>query len=437
MYIESLIIKGLYGHFNKNLTFKKDCTLLVGINGSGKTTILKIIHWLLTPSISDLSSTKFDIIKMVFNYNGIKHIIQCEQINKELRYRLTVGDKEFEPLVASLIQDPSLFNNDYRRRESIKRSYEKLSPESEEIETWDAIQSIPTPVFLGIDRNPHFWERDLEDERKTFKSNNQNKALNYSSKLLRNAFTQENANVLNLTERFKSKLMLYAFDSVLDVKTSIPEKKRLPSIQQIEKVENRVIELCKSESLNNEDVAKVNNYFEQLKTIGNQDKSNPNSDINFLVNIKQFEKVKNILKDIEEFEKKKKIETDKTDTFIRIMNDFLKDSNKTLYFSPASSNVEYQILDKQQKVVENGLDIHYLSSGEQQLLILFSNIIFESPNHIYIIDEPELSLHVKWLEMLYPHLEEVFPKDDQLIIATHSPILADNKRENALVLYPY
>jgi predicted ATPase len=437
MYIESLIIKGLYGHYNKSIKFKKDCTLLVGINGSGKTTILKIIYWLLTPSIPELSSTKFDIIKMVFNYNGIKHIILCEQINKELRYKLTVGDKEFEPLVASLIQDPSLFKNDYRIRESIKRSYERLSPESKEIETWETIQSIPTPVFLGIDRNPHYWDRDSEDDRKSFKSSDQDKALNYSSKLLRNAFTQENANVLKLTERFKSKLMLYAFDSVLDVKTSIPERNRLPSTQQIEKVESRVLELCKSESLNKEDVARVNNYFEQLKTIGNQDESTPNGNINFLVNIKQFEKVKNILKDFEEFENKKQIETDKTDTFIRIMNDFLKDSNKALYFSPASSNVEYQIIDKHQKVVEDGLDIHYLSSGEQQLLVLFTNIIFESPNHVYIIDEPELSLHVKWLEMLYPHLEEVFPSDDQLIIATHSPILADKKRDNALVLYPY
>lgn len=436
MYIESLEIKGLYGHFNKMLHFKKDCTLLVGINGSGKTTILKIINWLLTPSIAELSATKFDIIRMDFFHDNVHYQIQCEQANKELIYSLTEGNKKLEPLVASLIQDPALFNNDYKRRESIKRSYEKLGPESKEMETWERIQSIPNPVFLGIDRDPHIFDRPSELGSGII-SNERDKAINYSSKLLRNAFTQENANVLKLTERFKSKLMLYAFDSILDVNAVFHGKIHLPSLQQIEKVENRVLELCKSESLKQEETDRVNKYFDQLKIIGNQDRNTQDGKINYVLNVNQFEKVKNILKDFEEFEFEKKRTTSKTEVFIRIMNDFLKDSNKELYFNPSTSTVEYKIFNENQRVVEEGLDIHYLSSGEQQLLILFTDIIFESPNHVYIIDEPELSLHVKWLEMLYPHLEEVFPSGDQLIIATHSPILADKKRDNAIVLYPY
>lgn len=437
MYIESIQIKGLYGHFNKTVKFKKDCTLLVGINGSGKTTILKIIYWLLSPSIPELSSTKFDSIRMVLYLNGLKHIINCEQKERQLRYHLTIGDKNFTPLVASLERDPSFFNNDYREREIIKRSYERLSPESDEIETWEAIRSIPDPVFLGIDRNPHFTDREQEDGRKTKKMNNQYSAINYSTKLLRNAFTQENANVLSMTERIKSKLMLYAFDSVLDINATMPGVNRLPSLQQIEKVEHRVLEMCNSESLDKEDMSRVKQYFEQLKKIGNQDKSTHEGRLNYILNIKQFEKVKNIMKDFEEFELKKKAETKKTDVFIRIMNDFFNDSNKSIYFNPSTSAVDYRIFNEKGEVTEDGLDIHYLSSGEQQLLILFANIIFGESNHIYIIDEPELSLHVKWLEMLYSHLDEVFPSGDQLIIATHSPILADKKRDNAVVLYPY
>lgn len=437
MNIESLQIKGLYGHYNKNLKFKKDCTLLVGINGSGKTTILKIIYWLLSPSIPELSATKFDMIKMVFRHNGIKHIILCKQEKKELRYNITIGDKEYEPLVASLEYDPSSFKGDYRKREFIKRDYEKLSPESRELETWEVVRNLPDPIFLGIDRDPHGLDRDFEEVRKASKTSDRYKAINYSSKLLLNAFTQENANVLKLTERFKSKLMLYAFDSILDITDSIPGVNHLPSLQQIEKVESRVLELCNSEMLDQDEIAGVKKYFEKLKTIGNQDKKSKDDRMNYILNIKQYEKVTNILKDFEDFETKKKLETKKTDMFIRIMNDFLKDSNKAIYFNPSSSTVEYRIFNEDGVATEEGIDIHYLSSGEQQLLILFTNIIFETPNHIYIVDEPELSLHVKWLEMLYPHLEEVFPSSDQLIIATHSPILADKKRDNAIVLYPY
>lgn len=437
MYIETLQVKGLYGHYNKKIKFKKDCTLLVGINGAGKTTILKIIYWLLTPSIPELSSTRFDTIKMVFYHQGVKHVILCEQVDRKLMYKLTIGDKVFVPLVASLVHDPSDLNSDYRRRETIKRNYEGLGPESKEIETWETIRCIPNPVFLGIDRSPHVFERESGDAPHKSRLSDQEKAINYSSRLLSNAFTQESANVLKLTERFKSKLMLYAFDSVIDVSTAFSGSGHLPSMQQIEKVENRVLELCNSELLSQEDVIGVNKYFEQLKKIGKQDKNTKEGEINYLLNIKQFEKVKNILKDFEDFENQKSAETNKTDVFIQIMNDFLKDSNKALYFNPSTSKVEYRIFNERGDVVEEGLDIHYLSSGEQQLLILFANIIFETPNHIYIIDEPELSLHVKWLEMLYPHLEKVFPSDDQLIIATHSPILADKKRDNAVVLYPY
>lgn len=437
MYIESIQIKGLYGHFNKTVKFKKDCTLLVGINGSGKTTILKIIYWLLSPSIPDLSSTKFNTIKMIFYLDSVKHIIFCEQKDKQLKYNLTIGEKVFPPLVASLVRDPSFFNNDYREREIIKHSYEGLSPESEELETWETIRNIPDPVFLGVDRYPHLTDREIEDGRKTKKTNNQYSAINYSTKLLRNAFTQENANVLKLTERIKSKLMLYAFDSVLDITETMPRASKLPSQQQIEKVENRVLDLCNSEFLEQEDFSGVKQYFDQLKRIGNQDKNTNEGKLSLILNIKQFEKVKKILKDFEDFETQKKTETKKTDIFIRIMNDFLVDSNKSVYFNPSTSVLEYRLFDEKGEVTEDGLDIHYLSSGEQQLLILFANIIFGEPNHIYIVDEPELSLHVKWLEMLYSHLDEVFPLGDQLIIATHSPILADKKRDNAVVLYPY
>ncbi|MBS1537131.1 MAG: AAA family ATPase [Bacteroidetes bacterium] len=37
MQIDKLIIKGLYGYIDKTINFNEDLTLLVGINGSGKT----------------------------------------------------------------------------------------------------------------------------------------------------------------------------------------------------------------------------------------------------------------------------------------------------------------------------------------------------------------------------------------------------------------
>jgi predicted ATP-dependent endonuclease of OLD family len=39
---------------------------------------------------------------------------------------------------------------------------------------------------------------------------------------------------------------------------------------------------------------------------------------------------------------------------------------------------------------------------------------------VLIIDEPELSLHLKWQEMFVDAISEASP-DTQLILATHSP----------------
>ena len=44
MQINKLKITGLYGYIDKTIEFYDDMTLLVGINGSGKTSILNILN---------------------------------------------------------------------------------------------------------------------------------------------------------------------------------------------------------------------------------------------------------------------------------------------------------------------------------------------------------------------------------------------------------
>lgn len=74
--------------------------------------------------------------------------------------------------------------------------------------------------------------------------------------------------------------------------------------------------------------------------------------------------------------------------------------------------------------VKNGENVSFdgLSSGEKQLLILFSKVIRNSSKCSFIIiDEPEISLNIKWQRMLMNTLN-FFVSDNhaQFIIATHS-----------------
>lgn len=69
-----------------------------------------------------------------------------------------------------------------------------------------------------------------------------------------------------------------------------------------------------------------------------------------------------------------------------------------------------------------------LSSGEQNELILFYKLIFEAKeNDLYLIDEPELSLHISWQNKFIHDLKDVTKMNKvTIVIATHSPDIIDD-----------
>ena len=82
-------------------------------------------------------------------------------------------------------------------------------------------------------------------------------------------------------------------------------------------------------------------------------------------------------------------------------------------------------------------DLHKLSSGEQNLLILYYNLIFRSNGTtILLIDEPENSLHVAWQnKMLDDYIEMAKTTGCHILMATHSPTFIDGRWELTTDLY--
>lgn len=82
-------------------------------------------------------------------------------------------------------------------------------------------------------------------------------------------------------------------------------------------------------------------------------------------------------------------------------------------------------------------DLHKLSSGEQNLLILYYNLIFKSNGKtILLIDEPENSLHVAWqCKMLDDYISMSETTGCQIVLATHSPTFVDGRWELTTDLY--
>jgi hypothetical protein len=84
------------------------------------------------------------------------------------------------------------------------------------------------------------------------------------------------------------------------------------------------------------------------------------------------------------------------------------------------------------------IDPNYLSSGERQLLLLLSNtILARKRSTIFIIDEPELSLNVKWQRKLVDALLRCSHNGGiQYILASHSLELITQYQSRTVRLSP-
>jgi predicted ATP-binding protein involved in virulence len=98
------------------------------------------------------------------------------------------------------------------------------------------------------------------------------------------------------------------------------------------------------------------------------------------------------------------------------LNTFFEETGKTIEIT-GDGNIEVILPNGDKNSIFN------LSSGEKQLIILFGHVIFSSDiNGIFIIDEPELSLHLSWQEKFVKALLEANPST-QFILATHAPAI--------------
>lgn len=116
--------------------------------------------------------------------------------------------------------------------------------------------------------------------------------------------------------------------------------------------------------------------------------------------------------------------------FVRSINSFL--SGKYVDLSPSEGVKIYDTVRDEQ------LQPSQLSSGERQLLLLFLNVLFTHDNaSLFIVDEPELSLNVKWQRRLIDEiLTTTAQSPTQFVMATHSIEILSGARDRVAELSP-
>ena len=201
-------------------------------------------------------------------------------------------------------------------------------------------------------------------------------------------------------------------------------------IPSLKRTQNAYIKILKEFKLINSQ--EENNYNEFFKTFINEfsEYINDKSDGISIELAFKFQEITRIQKTIDIAKKMEERKTEITkpmETFLNIMNRFINssDDEKELCISN-----DGQIYFKT-KYSNKRIGIQHLSSGEKQLITFFANLIFkvrDKSSGIFVVDEPELSLHLLWQKIFIDKVLEV-NKNIQLIFATHAPEIIGNRRD--------
>ena len=145
----------------------------------------------------------------------------------------------------------------------------------------------------------------------------------------------------------------------------------------------------------------------------------------WLNNFPQLKKIDEIIEFSNDYQKQiEKLRTP-INKLEMIVSKFFNEGNKFLNIAPDG---EIKVFYKNGNLAE----LYNLSSGEKQIIIMIAHLIFAEDLKdagVFIIDEPELSLHIAWQEIFVDSILEASP-NTQFILATHSPsIISKVERE--------
>jgi len=112
--------------------------------------------------------------------------------------------------------------------------------------------------------------------------------------------------------------------------------------------------------------------------------------------------------------------------FVDVCNQYLSSTNKKIIFDNNNFNISI-VLDSEEN--DNKIKIEQLSSGEKQIVSLFSHLFLSGIDKFFVlIDEPELSLSVIWQKKFLADILNI-GHCTGLIAVTHSPFIFDNELE--------
>lgn len=440
MRLKSFIANGLHGYLDFDLSFNERLTLLTGINGSGKTTILNCIHALLTPNLSTLQNTVYNKIQIVLEKENSKKL-QITSIQEESKIEISATDSERAFVYDRYVHDQSLPS--HRQVEAEAEHFRDLIAISTNHPVMKTISSFSNPMYLGIDRRAKLaaeerrigsayrpWSIVPRRLNRGVLGTSVSEAEAIAVDAFRDAQISAGAVgdelqrqlIINLLKPFSSEITSLSMPTSSDKKEiervrrdldTFPAIFRLPP-QEVQEAILPFLDTISSLSSRFPVDSDIKSYIDE-----HVDSENGLTDLVRWSNSKQqLKRIAVISKMVATYNDKRAKALEPIRNYTELVNRFLNDSGKSIEFDQRNRTVDVKI-----EGVKGEKSLAALSSGEAQIFIILTNLAFGAASreqNIFIIDEPELSLHVRWQEMFVDSVLAA-NQSTQFIMATHSP----------------
>jgi len=364
----------------------RDDNIFFGLNGSGKTLLLKILHSAMSNDTSMLARVPFTAATVgiySLNYKKVftRSIRKSKGLTSNVPTQRYVGRRLVE-LQESFIVEPS------KEKPALRWKCAPSKPKGAKDAHWQH-QYLPTSRLYLADEPSFYFERAISAP--SVRSITEDELDAFFAKSAEHLWSNYSSTVLSAVREAQEKGLANILRLVLSTKRST-RKPRRPKLS-VHTAYTRVQKFLSRQG--------SDSVLGSLAAFERRYNDDPT--------------LQDVVRDIDAVEQK-------------IDNAMKSRQNlQDLITRMVTGNKEVKFTDKSIEVrTSDGKDIGLiaLSSGEKHLLRIFVQILLASENTI-MIDEPEISMHVDWQKNLLSGMRAL-NSEAQIILATHSPeIMAD------------